>query len=376
MLVTEALARLVHHHIGGELHPHVVDHLGVVEGLDVAAGPGAHAVAVAGATHDERREVQRVGAVVGDHLLVALVVARGQNHALAGVELGVGALGARDDAGHGAGLVAHELHAGHLVEHIDAVGCGVVGQQLRGGGMGAHGAGHQEVRLIAVAVAGVAAVLLGRHLGAGLGEEVTVPLDDLAAALGPGLKKRALGAQVVEEHEVAHKALAGGVVGVAVQAHGGEALGGCHGKLLKQGDLGAQLGGVHGGGHAGLARAHDDDLVILRLGDVDDGLRGLEEGRRVVCRLPCLGRLVGEGERAARKGARREGGTGSDGVTTGDGSAHGEAHLFSSLACGNPFVGSRGRPVSAPARAAAVPKTSPKMPQHAIGLGPTDGLSL
>lgn len=148
--------------------------------------------------------------------------------------------------------------------------------------MGALGACREEMGLVAIADAGIAAVLLGRHLSAGLGEEVAMPLDDLTAALGPSLKQLSLRTQIIEEHEVAHKTLARGVIGLAVQANGGKALRRGKRKLLKKGDLGSKFCRMHGSSHTGLAGANHDDIVIGGASDIRDRLGLNKERRRIL----------------------------------------------------------------------------------------------
>ena len=104
VLVHEAFAVLVHeqerlfeHGAGVE----VVHHVGVAHGHEPGAHGHGHEDAVAGLVALLAVELLHVGAITLHEALVVLVVAGGQDDALRGVELDVGAAAFADHAGHG-----------------------------------------------------------------------------------------------------------------------------------------------------------------------------------------------------------------------------------------------------------------------------------
>ena len=232
------------------------------------------------------------------------------------VLLGLHVLG--DDAGHGAGLVAHELHAGVAVEEVGVLvgglggltavehGVGVV--EAHGGAVELEGA-HLGLDVGALVVGGLEheAGLVSRGLAVGLGLPpvhrlaALGVLHDEAGVCGVGAVKH----PVVEElhHVVARAAAIGlGELGVdvaAVVAGGAEGVLG----LLLEGDHGvAFLGKLHGRGAASVAQAHDAHVGLVGLGDevVRDGL-GLHAPRGAGVHVACnlgVGGLVGLGGRA------------------------------------------------------------------------------
>ena len=318
--------------VGGDLHPAALRHVEladeggvVVRHLDAVEVAAAHGVVVhvphLGADghlhlHAVARHVGGAGVVDGGaaveiavHLHVALVAARGQQHALVGLDV--------DDAAVGL-LHAHTVHAagqGVLHQADDLVG--VVG-------LGAAHLGRSGHAVPAAAVLeGNAAVLL-TEVARGAHEVGTVEVGELheqravakrAAArvahlVACGLKGALdpldvageLGGQPLE-------VLLGHGVGLVHGAHVGaegldvgrvgedDALARRHGlaaSVLLVGlvvdddvDVRVDLYGLDIGGGAGHAVAHHNDVVLLVPRDV---LRGLDQGARV---LVLAGRLVG-----------------------------------------------------------------------------------
>ena len=289
-LVAEALAVLVHREEGLVEHGagrEVVHHLRMGHGLHLGADPHAHLVAVARLADLLLVQVSGVGTVVAHHLVVVLVIARGEDDALGGVEAHVlVVLVERDDA-RDAAVLHHELLGGRVVEELDAVLLlGELGQL--------HDALGIALRRLAVAdgvpVCGV--LVRGRKVALAHVMPVLVALellgaiqhvhDGLFAAVGPDVEQGALRAVLALRHQLAQNLLdAGGVALVVQEACRGAALGDGGAHLLQHGHAHALLAGGHGGRDACGAGADDDDVVVVRLHDlvIRDGLRSREEAR-------------------------------------------------------------------------------------------------
>ena len=307
-LVAEAVAVVLdgeegHVAHGGGAGVEVVQHLRVVQVLDLAARPHDHLVAVTGLVELLALEVLEVGQVVGAHVHVVLVVARGHDDALAGVELDVVAVLVLADDTADAAAVLHELLGGRLVVDVHALLLGHAGQgdHAVAGVVGLRAEERRDVvHLVAVDLDDGALLLVAlvNDLRAALGGLLDDPLHGLAGVPGPVLEHLAVRAVGVLLHLERDEGLHAGGVGVLqVDARAGVALGDGRGLLLHERDLGARLAGGEGGGHAGGAGADDDDVIVLRVGDLArvDGVGRLEERGRgdLGFKRRALGRLGG-----------------------------------------------------------------------------------
>ena len=349
-LAHEALAVGAHGHEGHvatAAAKALVNHLAVVDVLDVAAGPHAHAVAVAELVDGTGLQAQAVGHVVGDHLGVVHIATGSQDDTLGGLEQGVHAVIGLGDGAVDALAVLVQLHGGGVVEEGDAVG-------LELGGNGGGDAGVAAIELLVVGkveVDGVAVVLDGvvdgRAFDAACGDVVLEGADGLAGVAGPGLDERAVGAVVVGLNHHGDTGLDAGLARLLqVDAGSLHALGNGGTLADEHGHVGASVMSGLGGGKTGVARADDHDIELLRVGEVLDGRRRNEEVRRVVGKVCGVKRghacdrralLVGcgfVGESHGAGGSAGDGGEagGLDDAPAGDGSADACVHVQ------NPFL--------------------------------------
>ena len=266
-------------------------------------------MAIAGLVHLLATEILQVGQVVGHHIVVVLVVARGQDDALGGIELHVAVGGFRNDTGH-AGSIAHELLGLSVVEHLHALRGGVLGQHL-----------HAVARVVGLraevdgqVVHGIPVHFLDGsrplhravgNLGTLGGGQVEQPRDALAGVLRPQLYLLALAAVLMILDEARHHGLhAGRIGGVQQNARSSVALGDGRRLLLNEGDGGSGLASRNGGGHTRSAGAHDNHVVVLGLGDIGDGLGRGQEARKPLAHVTGHGGRAGGGSRrVARSGA-------------------------------------------------------------------------
>ena len=335
-LVAEAQAVLVEHHVArapGSLGAGLAGvHAGVRAHLDVTAGPHAHGDGGAvtlkehGGHGSKLHVAQALGQVtvlvvdVAQHVGVAGEVAAGEDDALRGGQARVGVVGAVEHD-HGA-----DAAVGVLLQVL-----GVRGEEPLGAvvlGVGLH-RGHDLVpaplrqRHVGVAEDDGAQVVLvaggvhddalvGRAAGhvhlvlvhVVLAQLVDDVLQELAGVLHVGLDEALVGAALVAAVDLAQEVLGvdlGRAVGegpgvvdgahLAADVHVGVLLLGLH-----HGHGQAVLGTVLGGPGAGLAAAHDHDVVGAAVGDLVLG-HGLGSGLPGGCGLglPAVGRRGGCG---------------------------------------------------------------------------------
>ena len=285
-LAHEALAVGAHcheGHVAAAAAEALVDHLAVVDVLDVAAGPYAHAVAVAELVDGAGLQAQAVGHVVGNHLRIVHIAARSQDDALGSLEQGVYAVVGLGNGAIDAVAVLVQLHGGSVVEEGNAVGLKLGGNSGGNAGVAAVEClvvGQVEVDGIAVVLHGV---VDGRALDAACGDVVLEGTDGLAGVAGPRLNESTVGTVVVGLNYHGDASLDGGIARlVQIDAGGLHALGHRGTLADEHGYVGAGVMGGLGGGKAGVACADDHDIELLRVGEVLDGRRRNEEVGRVV----------------------------------------------------------------------------------------------
>ena len=319
-LVAAGLNReLVNHGSGRALGDAAADPLGHEDGI---AGVGAlgHVGALVGVVLDRSPAV--------DHLLVAGDVAGSQHDALLCVELNVLAVGVGgDDARHALGRAAHELLGmgveevlatvvgGRLDEHVAQVlvrllAVGTVEHAPLVAGV-AHGILEHDVALGHLVPTGLGgAAGRGLHGHAVGGTQLSDVVDDTGGLCGPGANEVVVGRLLTG---LIHEA--GSLVGIDLEAVVLEDLGadGAHVKAAEAPTLAALhdddactvAGGRLSGTHAGHATADNDDIVLVGLGNVGDG---------VGCDLPGVqghpsrrGGLVGQRDRRGNRGGAQGG---------------------------------------------------------------------
>ena len=268
ILVHKALAvfvdgeeRLVEHGAGVE----VMHHVRVAHGHKAGTDGHGHENAVAGLADLLAVKLFDVGAVALDEALVVLIVTRGDDDALRGVELDVFAsFGLADNAGHGAGFVLDELDAGSAVIEIDAALLGQLGKGVDKFIVGVRLGPEAVGALRALA----AVLILERDLTDAVGREAGLHGTDLHPAHGlAGVViieacQTAVGAPVAifdEALHVVHDALL--VAFVEHDARGSAALRKRCAFLLQAAGGCAFLHGRKGRGDAAGAGADDNDVV-------------------------------------------------------------------------------------------------------------------
>ena len=344
-LAHEALAvgaRCHEGHVATAAAEALVDHLAVVDVLDVAAGPHAHAVAIAELVNGTGLQAQAVGHVVGNHLGVVHIAARSQDDALGGLEQGVHAIVGLSDGTVDAVAVLVQLYGRSVVEERNAVGLELGRNSGGNGGVAAVEllvVGQVEVDGVAVVLHGV---VDGSALNAACGDVVLEGADRLAGVAGPRLDECTVGAVIVGLNHHGDAGLNGGFARFfQVDAGGLHALGHCGTLADEHGHVDAGVMGGLCGGKTGVARADDHDIELLRVSKVLDGRRRNEEVGRVVGKIrgikrrhACDGRallfcvsLVSEGHGAG--GCTGDGcdAGGLDGAPAGDGSGDACVHV-------------------------------------------------
>ena len=255
---------------------------------------------------------------------VGRVAARGQQHAVGGVDAHVTVGGLEDAARDAAGLVLLQLDQGGLIAHAVAQGVDVALEDLVAHDLVALGV------VSGVVVLGEGDVVVGAARGVlvvgvqgaghtGLGEQLVEPVDHRGALVDPDLPDAGVALARGVAHELVEQLAlvvghAGGLAVLGVD--GAQPVTGLahHGALLGDDEVHAQLGGGGGGGHAAVAGAHDEQLALAGLDDV--GLGDLGGGAQPVlgAALGVLGLgLLGDGHGEAASGGGHGGGGGSAG---------------------------------------------------------------
>lgn len=228
---------------------------------------------------------------------------------------------------------------GHVVEELGAGGGQVLGDH-RGGSVvvALHVEVGVGVQVDVVAVVGEHGVV-GLAFHAALRRLLGPPGQGLLGVVGPDVHEVAVGAVVALPVDEAHAGLDGGLVGLGEVDGGGHVAGGLGGADILHASH-ARPGlkrGVHGG-QARLAGADHDDVVLVGLGEIGDGLlrreeRGAGSGARVGQAL--LGGSLGDslglaaaGERASSGHTERGQAAELEQVATSNSGGHGELPLF------------------------------------------------
>ena len=305
VLVHEALAAQVQPEIavvaddtaavGAGTAAHVVDHRGVPL-LDGGTGPGSHLVAltdigvVAFVIKVDAQDVDAVfhafRRVELHHVLVAQVIARGQNDAGRGdLDVAVGAGGLGVDARDGALVIQDQLDALGGVAHLGAGvhgglqvvghdggqagkadGSGIAGQVLFGVVVGLRHRVHVGEHIVGLGVRRNLGVAFGRHVQVLAGADepvergarlVVVAADDALAHVVAALLH-----VHVHDHLLIEEAVAAAPLGLGLAAEDGHVAGHAvevRGRL-KAHHLRASLGRGAGRRHAGCAQAHHDHV--------------------------------------------------------------------------------------------------------------------
>ena len=338
---------------GGVGHIHLA--AGEVRGAQTVARRARVAV-----HHDVAQAVLLVERV--HHLRVGRVAAGSQHHALGGVHADVVAVLVLADDARDLAVLLDELDHRGGVAHVAALGLHAVAHDLGlGDGVVLEVVVQVADRVLLELLVGVGVdVGLKPHAQATVGHESGVPVHGLAGVLGPLADEGGVGAiggvaekvagDLLDVHLDAGVLLGGGADAADVVAHA-EA----HGLLLEHDDVQARLGGRDGAGHAGGAGAHDGEVAVERLSELEliDALGGLAPhagGRAVgadlvlggvgVLGVGGLGGLGLGGQGRGDAGQGRGGGGAGNQAAAGDGGGHdrcGSAHSAS------PFIRA-GRP--------------------------------
>ena len=254
--------------------------------LNLAAGPHGHFNAVASFVVLLATQIMQIGQIVIHHLVVVLVIARGKDNALLGIELdiAIGALG--DNARDAAFRIAHELLRLGAIENLDALLFGIVGQGThtvaRVIGLRAEIDG-QIAQRIPIHGLHRRGPLLGRvgNLGANLLGQIENPRNRLAGILGPQFNLGTIAAELVLlEQRRYNSGNARGVGTVKKNARGGITLRNRSRFFLDKGNGRASLFGGNRGRNARGACANNHDVVFLCFFDISNGLGRRQERRR------------------------------------------------------------------------------------------------
>ena len=261
--------------------------------LDLAASPHGHLNAVASLVVLLAAQVMQVGQIVIHHLVVVLVIARGKNNALLGIELDVAISALGDNARDAAVGIAHELLRLGVIENLDALLFGIVGQ-------GAHAVARviglraeidgQIAQRIPIHGFHRRGPLFGRigNLGADLLGQIENPGNGLTRILRPQLYLSAVTAELVLFQQRGHHCgNARGVGTVKKNARSGIALRNRSRFFLDKGNGRASLFGGNRGRNACSASADNHDIVFLCFFDIGNGVRRSKERRRASAIVAC-----------------------------------------------------------------------------------------